>query len=110
MELPWGKPTTVPTKTSELENDGADGVHLFITLEDVQPLPDNIVIDANYVHTDNNLTDGLVTEIGKVADKQNATDNGLNTTSKNVVGAINEVRGLCLEIPIGLVFATFSSG
>lgn len=33
----------IPTKTSDLTNDGEDGVNPFITLEDLPPLPPNIL-------------------------------------------------------------------
>lgn len=46
----------------------------------------------DYYHTkDEALTDG------KLATKQNATDNTLETTSKTVVGAINEVNGKAVK-------------
>lgn len=49
---------TIPSKTSDLTNDS------------------NFVVDANYVHTDNNLTDTLLSQIGQ---------GGI--TSNNILGA-----------------------
>lgn len=44
----------IPTKVSQLENDSK-----YITVDEVPELPDSIVSDSNYVHTDNNFTDEL---------------------------------------------------
>ena len=71
-------------------------------------LPDGIIIDPEYVHTDNNFTDELVTEIGTITDKQNITDNSLNTTSKTVVGALNELKSRVDELPDALSFDNYS--
>lgn len=44
----------IPTKVSQLENDSK-----YITVDEVPELPDSVVSDPNYVHTDNNFTDEL---------------------------------------------------
>lgn len=91
------------TKTSDLQNDGADGVNPFITAEYIDP---NTVIDADYVHTDNNYDDAAVLEVAKIADKQNVTDNTLETTAQTIAAAINEVRTIALGADIAYVFDT----
>lgn len=82
----------IPTKTSDLTNDS------------------NFVSDASYVHTDNNYT---TTEKSKLAslqnyddteiksdindldtNKQDITDNNLQTTNKTITSAINEVNSI----------------
>ena len=54
---------TVPTKLSQLTNDG------------------NFVVDANYVHTDNNFTDALETKLNGIA--ANAQVNVIETIAVN---------------------------
>lgn len=62
----------------------------------------NTVVDADYVHTDNNFTDDYKNKIDTnehdISDLQNSkqdkTDNSLPTTAKTVVGAIAEVLAL----------------
>lgn len=46
----------------------ASGVELqnFVRVPDVPVLPDNIVIDANYVHTDNNFTAALLSKLNGI--------------------------------------------
>lgn len=57
------------------------------------------VHDDNYVHTDNNYTSeektkvaNAITEHQDISGKQDKTDNTLTTTSKTVVGGINELK------------------
>lgn len=73
----WGVYNAIPTKTSNLTNDGADGVNPFITVLDIPFIPTNtsdltndsdFVSDENYVHTDNNFTNILKTKLDSIAD------------------------------------------
>ena len=76
--------TPIPSKTSDLSNDS------------------NFIVDANYVHTDNNYSDadaaivaatsGTNTGDQDLSGLQPKTDNTLTTTDKTIVGAINEVN------------------
>lgn len=72
-------------------------------------LPDGIVIDPNYVHTDNNYNDAAVTEVAKIAGKQDKTDNLLATDDKTVVGAINEVNSVAKGANQALAFDNYQA-
>ena len=72
-------------------------------------LPDGIVIDPNYVHTDNNYDDAAVEEVAKVAWKQDKTDNSLATDDKTVVGAINEVNSVAKGANQALAFDNYQA-
>ena len=69
---------TVPTKTSQLTNDSK-----FITS-----------IPAEYITETELKAKGYLTSHQDISGLQTKTDNNLATTSKEVVGAINEVKSL----------------
>lgn len=88
---------TVPTKTSQLENDSG-----FITSAQVPTIDDNAVASdkvwSSYktsaeLGNKANSTDVYTkTEVDNaLSSKQNSTDNSLTTTDKTIVGAINEL-------------------
>ena len=90
---------TVPTKTSQLENDSG-----FITTAQVPTIDDNAVafdkVWSSYktsAELGNKANSSDVYDKTSVdnalADKQNSTDNSLTTTTKTVVGGINELNG-----------------
>ena len=72
-------------------------------------VPEGTVIDPYYVHTDNNYTDAAVLEVAKIAGKQDTTADLLETESKTVVGAINEVNSIAKQASNGRVFATVTT-
>ena len=77
-----------PTKLSQFENDTN-----FITIGEVPPLPDDIVVDANYVHTDNNYTEG---------DKQKVDDlSGTNTGDQDLSGLVPRTQNILTKEPTG---------
>jgi peptidoglycan hydrolase CwlO-like protein len=76
--------TTVVTKTSDLTNDGANGVNPFITIQDV---PTTIAISG---------VTGLSAAIGQIqSDVQGNTDDivSLNATISTLTGIINTQNG-----------------
>jgi peptidoglycan hydrolase CwlO-like protein len=76
--------TTVVTKTSDLTNDGANGVNPFITIKDV---PTTIAISG---------VTGLSAAIGQIqSDVQGNTDDivSLNATISTLTGIINTQNG-----------------
>ena len=57
-----------------------------------------------------NLTDGTNSiSVANIVNKQDATDNSLNTTSKTVVGAINEVDSLAKGCQKAIAYTDYSS-
>jgi len=70
-------------KTSELENDGADGEHPFITAEDIPGID--------------------------LSEYQKIEDPTLETTAQTIAAAINEVRTIALGADIAFVFDTFAA-
>mgnify|MGYP001002827878 CR=1 FL=1 len=75
---------TTVTKTSELTNDGADGTHPFITLQDV---PTTIAMSG---------VTGLSAALSQIqSDVQNNSDDivALNETIKTLTGIINTQNG-----------------
>ena len=75
---------TTITKTSELTNDGADGTHPFITLQDV---PTTIAMSG---------VTGLSAALSQIqSDVQNNSDDivALNETIKTLTGIINTQNG-----------------
>jgi peptidoglycan hydrolase CwlO-like protein len=76
--------TTVVTKTSDLTNDGANGVNPFITIQDV---PTTIAISG---------VTGLSAALGQIqSDVQGNTDDivSLNATISTLTGIINTQNG-----------------
>ena len=76
--------TTTVTKTSDLTNDGADGTHPFITLQDV---PTTIAISG---------VTGLSAALSQIQNdvQDNAADIvSLNTTISTLTGIINTQNG-----------------
>lgn len=69
---------TVPTKTSDLANDSG-----FITA-----IPDEYITETEL------NAKGYLTSHQDISNLQNKTDNGLVTTNKTVIGAINELKGI----------------
>lgn len=68
---------TVPTKTSDLTND------------------DNVVKDANYVHTDNNFTTTLKNKLDGIEDGAEAnTVDSVNNKTGDVTITLNELGGI----------------
>ena len=116
-----GKPT-IPTKTSDLNNDSGyltshqdisnlalkseiPDVSSFITSDDLPTVPTKVselANDKNYISsipseyvTETELTaKGYLTSHQDISGLQTKTDNNLTTTSKEVVGAINEVKDM----------------
>ena len=83
-ELYSGMTGSTVTKTSDLTNDGADGIHPFITIQDV---PTTIAISG---------VTGLSTALSQIqSDVQDNTDNivALNTTISTLTGIINTQNG-----------------
>ena len=72
-------PPTIPTKTSQLDNDSG-----FITSAQVPVIDDSSVSQTS-------VWSSYKTS-GELGNKQNINDNSLDTTNKTVVGAINEVN------------------
>ena len=68
----------VPTKTSELTNNSG-----FIT-----------TIPSEYITETELNAKGYLTSHQDISNLQNKTDNGLTTTNKTVIGAINELKGI----------------
>lgn len=68
----------VPTKTSELTNNSG-----FIT-----------AIPSEYITETELNAKGYLTSHQDISNLQNKTDNGLVTTNKTVIGAINELKGI----------------
>lgn len=68
----------VPTKTSELTNNSG-----FIT-----------AIPEEYITETELNAKGYLTSHQDISNLQNKTDNGLATTNKTVIGAINELKGI----------------
>lgn len=82
-----GKPT-IPTKTSELQNDSG-----YITSAQVPTIDDTSVSQTSVwssYKTSNELANKANTS--ELSDLQTKTDNTLSTTNKTVVGAINELK------------------
>lgn len=81
---------TVPTALSDLTNDA------------------NFVTDADYVHTDNNLTDALLTKLNGVETGATKTvvDSALSSSSENPVQ--NKVIDAALEQKASLASPTFT--
>lgn len=81
---------TVPTAISDLTNDG------------------NFVADADYVHTDNNFTDDLLTKLNGIATEANKTivDSSLSSSSTNPVQ--NKVINTALGNKANLASPTFT--
>lgn len=81
---------TVPTKLSDLSNDG------------------NFVADADYVHTDNNFTDTLLTKLNGIATGATKTtvDSALSDSSTNPVQ--NKVINTALGTKANLASPTFT--
>lgn len=52
-------------------------------------VPDGVVVDPNYVHTDNNYDDTAVQEVAKIADKANTSD--VNTALGNKADLVSGV-------------------
>ena len=83
-ELYSATTATTVTKTSDLENDGADGIHPFITLQDV---PTTIAMSG---------VTGLSAALSQIqSDVQNNSDDivALNETIKTLTGIINTQNG-----------------
>lgn len=79
-----GTTATTVTKTSDLTNDGADGTHPFITIQDV---PTTIAISG---------VTGLSTALSQIqSDVQDNDDDivALNTTISTLTGIINTQNG-----------------
>ena len=68
----------VPTKTSELTNNSG-----FIT-----------AIPSEYITESELNAKGYLTSHQDISSLQTKTDNGLSTTNKTVIGAINELKGI----------------
>lgn len=81
---------TVPTALSDLTNDG------------------NFVTDANYTHTDNNLTDTLLTKLNGIDAEATKTvvDSALSSSSTNPVQ--NKVINSALALKAPLASPTFT--
>ena len=73
---------TVPTRTGQLTNDSG-----FIT-----------TIPEEYITETELNAKGYLTSHQDISNLQNKTDNSLTTTNKTVIGAINELKGIILEI------------
>lgn len=75
--------------------DGEDGTDAV--------LPDNIVIDANYVHTDNNLTDELVDTINGAAPSGH-NHSGQSINPDNVILSKQYTDLTMVDLAVGAVF------
>lgn len=66
--LPFKSGANLPVfrKTSAIESATGDALSTFTRVPSVPVLPANIVIDANYVHTDNNFTAALLAKLNGI--------------------------------------------
>ena len=88
---------TIPTKTSELTNDSG-----FITSAQVPVIDDSVIaLDKVWSSSKTSFELGNKANTSALSDYQTKTDNTLSTTSKTVVGAINELKsGLDNDISV----------
>ena len=79
---------TIPTKTSDLTNDSG-----FITSAQVPTIDDSVIaLDKVWSSSKTSFELGNKANTSALSSYQPKTDNTLSTTSKTVVGAINELK------------------
>ena len=90
---------TIPTKTSELTNDSG-----FITSAQVPTIDDSVIaLDKVWSSSKTSYELGNKANTSALSDYQPKTDNTLSTTSKTVVGAINELKS---DLPDTIVLSS----
>lgn len=89
----------------EIERDGASK---SVTGNDIKAFANSGLIDD--IHSGSQATYSSQHIDQLLGAKQNSTDNSLATVSKNVVGAINEVRTLAFALPWVDVTGTLIAG
>ena len=90
---------TIPTKTSELTNDSG-----FITSAQVPTIDDSVIaLDKVWSSSKTSSELGNKANTSALSDYQTKTDNTLSTTSKTVVGAINELKS---DLPDTIVLSS----
>lgn len=86
---------SVPTRTSQLQNDSGFVTETYVNTKIadlVNSAPENLDTLGELATALKQNSDVVALLNSAITTKQNATDNSLNTTSKTIVGAINEIN------------------
>ena len=107
----YGEMVSIPYKSTEEGNNNHYGAQLFFANGDYDDGRQNCfwyrTINGttwnSWIKVDPNAINSAISA------KQNSTDNSLNTTSKTIVGAINEVDSIALGANQAIAYADYSA-